>query len=316
MKKFFDELYEAVRNEIPELLRDEVEVTIREVVKTNDEVFHGITVAIPGRSCMPTIYLEDCYKDYENGKSIEELAKGIIATTIEAYLQAPAIEDMSFEYEDIKDKVVVQLVDSEMNKERLKEFVYKPIDNGFVLVPYIVIKEDNQGSMRAAISKEMARDLNYDVDNLVDIAFKNTVERYSPTFMGMPAMLFQKYAPEMMNPMREDFEIDQHLGMYVLSNVNNREGAIALFYPEMTERLGDILQDSYYVLPSSLNEMIIVPQNADIPLEELQKMVKSANRTFIDASDVLSDRVLFFDREKERLIEPKVKERKAERGER
>ena len=47
-------------------------------------------------------------------------------------------------------------------------------------------------------------------------------------------------------------------------------------------------------------------------LKELQKMVKEANNTFVDASDVLSDRVLFFDREKERLVEPKVKEREGE----
>lgn len=317
MKQFMEEVFEAVRNEIPEMLRDEIQVEIREVVKTNDEVLHGISIAIPGRNCMPTIYLEDCYEDYKTGKSVDTIAKGIIATSIEAYIQAPALDEMSLEYDEIKDKVIVQLVDAEINKERLKEVVYKPIENGYVLVPFIVVKEDDRGSMRAAISKEMAKDFDYDMDILMEKAVANTVERYAPIFMGMTAMFGLKYSPEMMNPMREDFEIDQHLGMYILSNTKQSEGATALIYPDVTKRIGDILGDNYYVLPSSLHEVIIVPESTNLTLNELQKMVKEANRTVVENSDILSDRVLYFDREKEKLIEPKARERESvERSER
>ena len=63
-EQFFEEVLEAVKNQIPQVVRDEIEVSVHEVIKTNDEVLHGISVMLPETNCAPTIYMEDCYKDY------------------------------------------------------------------------------------------------------------------------------------------------------------------------------------------------------------------------------------------------------------
>lgn len=316
-EQFFEEILEAVKMQIPEVLRDEIEVAIREVMKTNDELLHGISVMLPDTQCAPTIYLEDCYSDYMRGMSIDEIAENIMGASIAAYQEAPTIEEFALEYDDIKNKLTMQVVDSEMNRGRLKDLVYQPVGNGFVAIPYIVLREDAQGRMMAAVTKTMANEMEYDIDKLLETAFLNTAERYEPVFIEMGSMLFSGEKPEIVNPMKAGFEIDPTLGMYVLTNTMQQNGASVLFYPDMQKRIGEILGKDYYVLPSSLHEVIIVPEGTGPTIKELQTMVREANRTVVEPQEVLSNKVLYFDRERERLIEPKVQERSGdERGDR
>ena len=314
-EKFFEEVLEAVKMQIPEDLRDEIEVSIREVIKTNDELLHGISIMIPEAQCAPTIYLEDYYEDYMNGMPIDEIAENIVDVSIAAYKVAPTVEEFALEYEDIQDKLTIQVLDSEMNKGRLKDLVYQPVGNGFVAIPYVALKEGEQGRMMAAVTKPMAKEMEYDIDKLLETAFRNTAEYYEPVFIGMESMLFSEDRPEIVNPMKDGFEINPNLNMYVLTNTMQRNGASVLFYPDVQKRIGEVLGKDYYVLPSSLHEVIIVPEGTGPTLKELQTMVKEANRTVVEPQEVLSDKVLFFDRERNRLVEPKVKERD-ERGDR
>lgn len=315
MYEFNEAVVAAIESKIPDPLKEDIEVAVREVIKTNDEVLHGVTVMMAGRNMAPTIYLEECYGDFERGMSIDEIADGIIALSVDAYKNAPNFEEFPMKYEDIQDKLVVQVVDAQRNKERLKDLIYESVGNGFVMIPYVVMKEDAEGSMRAAVTKSMAKEFDYDIDKVLETAFLNTVELYQPTFTGISGMLTGGNLIDQRNPMRPDFEIDPNLGMYVLSNTASMNGASAIFYPDMAKRIGEILDQNYYVLPSSIHETIIVPENTGPTLKDLQMMVKDANATIVEPRDVLSDKVLFFDRERNRLIEPKVRER-GERGDR
>ena len=60
-----------------------------------------------------------------------------------------------------------------------------------------------------------------------------------------------------------------------------------------------------------------MPESAGIEIEHLRAMVRDANRSVVDSKDVLSDKVFMYDRESNRLFEPKTPERSgSERGER
>ena len=309
MYEFNEAVVAAIEAKIPEPLKEDIEVTVREVIKTNDEVLHGVAVLIPERNMAPTIYLEECYRDFENGMTIDEIADGIIEASMDAYQNAPNFDEFPMNYENIKEKLVVQLVDAEKNKARLKDLVYEVVGNGFVLIPYVVMKEDAEGSMRAAVTKDLAKEYDYDIAQLMETAFFNTAAMYQPTFTEISGMFSMGDMTEQQNPMRSDFTIDPDKGMYVLSNATRFNGANVLFYPGMTKRIGDILGKNYYVLPSSIHEMIIVPEGTGPTLRDFHKMVKEANSTVVEPRDVLSDKVLFFDRERNRLIEPNEKDR-------
>ena len=109
-ERIFEEIIEAVKNEIPQTLREHITVETREVIKTNDEKLHGINLRIPGYDAVPTIYLEDFLKDYESGRPVKEIAQAAMDIMREGMNSAPCTDNISLRYEDIEDKLVLQVV--------------------------------------------------------------------------------------------------------------------------------------------------------------------------------------------------------------
>ena len=89
--------------------------------------------------------------------------------------------------------------------------------------------------------------------------------------------------------------------MYVLTNTSGSLGAAALFYPDVKEKAAELLGSDYYILPSSVHEVILVPDSAGINAKELCDMVKQANRTVVEEQDILSDNVYHYSKDERRL---------------
>ena len=83
--------------------------------------------------------------------------------------------------------------------------------------------------------------------------------------------------------------------MYVLSNRLRSYGAACAAYPYVLKMIGQILKKDYYILPSSVHEVVIVPYSDEFDLCELDEMVKEINDTQLDEEDVLSDHAYFVD---------------------
>ena len=312
-KEFYDEIINAIREEIPEEIRDMMEVDIREIVKANDTVLHGVVIKAPEKVIVPTIYIEDCIKQLPEGFAMKDLAEAIISLYHVGMREAPAVESLSLEFDDIKDKLVVQLAEVDRNRDRLKELAYKPLDNRMVMLAYVVVQEDERGSMRFAVTKDIVEGQNYDIDKMFETAMKNN----EPVLVDISDAIFSdgiEFAENLFDKEMGDKLPD---GMYTLTNSSTNLGAAALYYPDIQKRIGDMLQNSYYVLPSSIHEVMILPCSVNDNPEFLRKMVKEANETVVNPQEVLSDRIFMYDREKERLVEPKTLERSGEeRGER
>ena len=300
--QFYEDVLVAVREKIPETIRDIVRVEVSEVLKNNDEKLHGIMMAIEGSNMLPTLYLEDFYEIYEEGESIEEIARMIIDISTNAFKNPPPIADFSFDYDNIKDKLILELLDSDMNKERLKTLVHKEVGNGFVMVPYITIEEILGSAMRTAVTKEIAKSHDYDIDELMDVAFLNTMERFSPVFLEGNKPYEVSELSESLNPMSENFNIDSSRILYILTNAEVHFGATVFFYPGIAERLGDILGRNYYVLPSSVHEVMIVPEGRGATIKDMKRLVREANASVVDSRKVLSSKVLYYNRKKNCLV--------------
>ena len=84
--------------------------------------------------------------------------------------------------------------------------------------------------------------------------------------------------------------------MYVLSNKFRNYGAACIAYPNVLEMIGQILKKDYYILPSSVHEVIIVPYSEIYVCSKLDEMVREINSTQVEEEDVLSNHVYLYDR--------------------
>ncbi len=99
---------------------------------------------------------------------------------------------------------------------------------------------------------------------------------------------------------KEDLEAEA-VPMYVLTNTQRQNGASCLLYPGALGQVADILEGSFYILPSSVHEVIAVPASVAEDPQELSQIVKEINLAEVLPEEVLSDRVYHFDQESGKL---------------
>ena len=73
-------------------------------------------------------------------------------------------------------------------------------------------------------------------------------------------------------------------------------GAAALLYPGCLEGIGMYLKDNYYILPSSVHEVIVVAEKDSPGSGRLGSMVREVNATQMEEEDILSNQIYYYDR--------------------
>ncbi len=78
--------------------------------------------------------------------------------------------------------------------------------------------------------------------------------------------------------------------MLVLTNTDRHYGASLLCQTEVCDKIHNLIGD-YYVLPSSVHEVILVKMSSNVRKSELAKIVRVVNSTVVAEKDYLSDNV-------------------------
>ena len=71
--------------------------------------------------------------------------------------------------------------------------------------------------------------------------------------------------------------------------------------PEVLNKLEQLFTEGFYVLPSSVHEVLIVPDNGEMEPKMLGEMVREVNKNEVERQEVLSDRVYSYDKEKHQI---------------
>ena len=312
-KDIYDEIAEAVGRK----MGDNFVVELHEVIKENDNVQHGLVIRDNAKSVAPVLYLDQMVEELGQLMPAEVMADKIILMYEEIGEPPIEMEGFSLEWEDIKDNLELHVAGLKLNRERLKDALYLPAGNGLVLVPYVRVAEAGDGYMQCMITREMADKEGYDLRELFGQAMENTVEKYPPVFGDLTDLMLNLSTDRETDPRSEDFALPEEEGMLVLTTEDGVNGATALFYPEVQERIGMILGKNYYVIPSSTHEVMIAPEHADLDPAYLQEVLRNCNRSVVAPEEVLSNNVLIYNTKMRDLTEIRVQERAGEeRGER
>lgn len=286
-------------------------VEINPIYKTNDVCLHGLNIKAEGENTTPNIYLEPFYEMYQDGKSIECIMEEIVGVYKNSELQRPETQDISLKYEDVKDKVVFHVVEMKRNKNRLSNLEYTPLGNGLAMTYAIIVNSDAKGEAKIGITRQISQQNGYDMSKLHSDAMDNSVRLNPVILSNMETVMDVMLSGAECSPplLKDDMAIDKDSPMYVLSNVNGVQGAATLFYPGVQEQISNVISDNYFVLPSSVHELLIIPEKNGNKASELEQMVKKVNSTQVAPDEILSDRVLHYDRESKQLTQPTSQDR-------
>ena len=81
----------------------------------------------------------------------------------------------------------------------------------------------------------------------------------------------------------------------VLTTDNGIDGAAVIACPEVLKEVQKQMMEEYYILPCSINEVLILPKSQTEDVEGLKEMVSSINKEEIEPKERLSDNIYEFD---------------------
>lgn len=296
---------EQIKEEILALMmpaqKNDLNIRIETINKINDQRLIGLSFRTVDSPAAPTLYLNDAYEYHcLAGEPVSRQAEEILSRYLKAVedgLPSSAqafgtgTEGFELHYEAVSDRLKLRLIEISRNKEFLKDKPYRKVGNGLALIAEISGNDDSS-EWSVVINSSILAEIGTDEVTLFEGALNNAPRIDEPVLFSMEDRLFGGDS----NLLCEDSVLAEPTNMYVLSTESGLNGAAALFYPGIMEKAGKVIGCSYFILPSSLHEVILVPDAGAIDPSGLKYMVVEANKTVVDPHDVLSDNVFYYDR--------------------
>jgi len=254
----------------------------------------GLRFIKEGSMIAPTLYAEDLYSRYTQGCPVDRITHEVIETIRHSFdVTLPFTED--FDLWSMADDINLRLLSKKRNPAIAESVPHMDVGGGLMLITDVV-----RGDFRAMITNDLLKDFDISKDELFDIAFGNIPENEAVMYVlsdmvyGDPGERRDLLSEAEDGPLPEDFEV------FVLSNRDTYWGAATLFYPGVIDRLHEMI-GNFYVIPSSVHEVLIMRVSADADPDKISEMIWSANRSVVDEEDVLSDDLLICDSDKLRV---------------
>lgn len=296
-------------------------VVLRRVRKNNNVKMTAISIIREGEKAMPTIYLKDYYKMYMDGASIEEICFEIYDVYEEGIQHFNKYIDVErlLNFEKVKDKIFYKIINYEMNKEMLKEHPhFRFLDMAIVF--YVMIESFRDGQATAMINNVHLHKWDVSEEDIKGIALINTWKKYPPVIRKMEEIVSELILDDILDDedwIEEDTcyggytydeirdrireEVDhvkefKDMDMYILTNKIRSNGAVCITYPEVLRNFAEKIDDDFYVIPSSIHEVILVPKK-HWEKEKFDEMVVEVNGSELDPVEILSNHAYLYRRD-------------------
>lgn len=306
----FQEFMFHILQMMQEEMEGETEVSLREIVKNNGVMLNGLTFTKKEINISPTIYLEEFYREYKDGKTMDEIIEEIREIYYTGKPEHDVDMDFFTEYRRAKERIVYKLVNYEKNKEFLEHIPHRKFLD-LAIVYYYLVDMKEFANATILIHNKHLECWEVGEEELYTHAKINTPALLKVNFCGMMEVLkeiseedffledFDKNEPDCVLNGENGYLLEMHVkkdetGMYVLSNFSRMYGATAILYEGVLETCAKQLNANLYILPSSVHEVILIPDEGQVTKEKLEQMVKEVNETQVEAQELLSDFVYYY----------------------
>lgn len=248
----------------------------------------------------PRIYLNYMYKDYMRNGDLKETLEMAAQALDDGYRDM--IENRKSDLlENVKDKLFMQLINEEQNKELLKTVPHRQFQD--LAIIYRIVAEITPTQMGSAlVDKKLAKRIGMKESDLYDAAFINTKKLFPPMVKSMNEVLCELTGDAMADGEMLGTVEEEPLGrlMYVISNKQQINGATSMLYEEELHKLAEKLETDLYLMPSSIHETIAVSADAADP-NQLAQMVTDINMKEVRLDERLSNQVYRYDKEQRKI---------------
>ena len=306
-----EEKMNKLAEEVNEHLKDlGTEVSVRYInVFKNNAYLDGLSIKNGEEALSPTIYLtrdlneklreESDFFDQETGLTWN--TKSLADYIIDLLRNLPKHEGFDATKVVNKDYVLNHIKPriygySDMNLQGLKEAdrLYYTEKHLSLIVAFTVdVSEMMDGIATVGFTNALFERLKLEGVTMEDIeenAFENL--RSEAEFKGMTETLMEMMGSNEVSDLIGSIPEDEK--MYVLSTRNRTHGAALILDDVILTNIRNRIKSDYFIIPSSVHEILVVKDDGSMGYVELLKMVKEVNSTQVSDEDRLVDAVYHY----------------------
>ena len=177
----------------------------------------------------------------------------------------------------MKERIVYKVIRRESNEELLMQVPHECYLD-LAIVYYALMENTEFGTATLLIRNEHLKEWGITKEEIAEAAKKNT-----PSLLRLEVRVLADY-------------------MYIVTNSITSFGAAVMLYDDFWKRMRTLIGENFYVLPSSVHELILIPECYVMDKRRLQEMVKEVNRTEVENEEILSDNVYYYSGKEDRLL--------------
>ena len=289
------------------LQKQEIEVDVSEhyIEKLNDS-YDALSVTPKGSSIGVNANLDEIFHAVERGRDYSEVLSGVTESLKGSFEHMPKLQvsDLT-NYAEMKNKLAMEVVSAERNAGMLQNVPHEQMED-IAVVYRLALDSSKDASSTVLVTNDLMDKFGITHEQLHDDAMKNAPLIRPAEIKGMEETL-----NEMQGGLALEPDPDEILFVAGVPDQNNGAAVIACpnFFEDAAEKLGG----DYFIIPSSIHEVLLVKDTGEMNARDLAAMIKEVNATEVAPEDVLTDHAYHYD-SREHIFESadKFEERQAE----
>ncbi len=272
----------------------QVTVSINTVTKLN-EAYDAIMIMPEGSNIGVNIPINGFYEALDNGKTYEEVVDKAVEVINSGISQRPDIDINTLsDYSFMKEKLAMEVVSAETNKEMLETVPHKEIEDMAVVYRFVLTSDDD-GRASILVTNQLLQSMGVTPEQLHADALENAPHIKPAEIKGMSEIMAEMMGLEQAEMMGIYPIAPEDEQIFVATVPDKIHGAGVLAYQDFMDQAAERAGGDFFILPSSIHEILIVPDNGKMGLKELEAMVKEVNATQVAPADKLTDSVYHYD---------------------
>lgn len=251
----------------------------------------------PGNCCREKCALQSCRQKGQNMKVCT--VECFYSETMETKVPVKEKAEVPETYREIRNFVFAKLINTKKNLELIGHIPNQSVLD-LSLVYYIFRDHDPDGE-EILVTDEMMRKWQAEPFELFQDAMHNT-----RNLLGESIRPLREILNEMIRSVCGELSIEElseeGLPMFVLTNNWKRNGAVCMLFEDSLQEFAEEFESDLFVIPSSIHEVILVPEPAKLCREELNRIIREINRTELREEDILSDHVYLYSRQAGQIV--------------
>ena len=278
----FNEFCTEVKNRLDERLSNRKISTDIEKFNAVNKNYTGLKVTYDDSKLSPVFNLTSLYTQVNSDNDLESLINYLYeeVENYESLANRNNFNDTELDFDE--SNLFFKMFSIENNFELLEKIPYRIVADGLAISYGMECGPSSDGIFTYTITNSLMEEFNLTEEELYQKAIENMPKLY-------PHLI-------------EDLSFILEDGVITLTNNEFMFGASSILYPGVAEEISERFGNSnFFIIPSSLHELIIIADNGKVDTSGINSVIKSVNSE-LPSKDFLSNTLCYYDCIKKKIV--------------